>query len=123
MLGTNGRVTALALILCAVGAASGAQAQDWRRGEYQYFKEPHKFGPHCEYRIAAHGGAPVALFGGAREARKAEQRAIRDWEFEAGRLFGAKYSAWTRAMGKELRCSVKGLEFECLAAANPCREH
>lgn len=103
-------------------AAGSVCAQDWRRGEYQYFKQPHKFGARCEYRIAAHGGAPVALFGGAREIRKAEQRAIGDWEFEANRLFGPQYGAWPRAMGKELRCQVKGLEFECTAAANPCRE-
>ena len=31
-------------------AYSGASAQEWRRGEYEYFKEAHKFGPHCEYR-------------------------------------------------------------------------
>ena len=104
------------------GFAASASAQEWRRGNFEYFKEPHKFGPLCEYRIAAHGGAPVALFGGAREVRKAEERAIRDWEFEAGRLFGPRYGGWQRAMGKDLRCNVKGLEFECTAVANPCRE-
>ena len=121
MSGTK-RLMTLAALATLMTAATGAWAQDWRRGEYQYFKEPHKFGPLCEYRIAAHGGAPIAFFGGAKEVRKAEARAIRDWEFEAARLFGPRYEAWQRAMGKELRCGVKGLEFECLAAANPCRE-
>jgi hypothetical protein len=120
----SGRESVVSLVAVAVlmAAATGAWAEDWRRGEYQYFKEPHKFGALCEYRIAAHGGAPVTFFGGAHEVKKAEERAIRDWEFEAARLFGAKYEGWARAMGKELRCGVKGAEFECMAAANPCRE-
>jgi hypothetical protein len=108
-------------ILTVLGSV-GAIAEDWRRGEYQYFKEPHKFGPLCEYRIAAHGGAPLSFFGGAKEVHKAEERSVKDWEFEAARLFGPRYGAWTRAMGKELHCNVKGLEFECVAAANPCGE-
>jgi hypothetical protein len=111
----------ISALLTMVGVA-GASPEDWRRGEYKYFKEPHKFGPLCEYRIAAHGGAPLTFFGDAKEVHKAEERAIRDWEFEAARLFTPRYGAWTRAMGKELRCNVKGLEFECIAAANPCRE-
>src|SRR5262249_10709212 len=86
-------VMASAAVLTAV-CASAALAQEWRRGEYEYFKEPHRFGPLCEYRIRARGSAPVTLFGGAREVRKAEARSIRDWEFEAGRLFGARYSGW-----------------------------
>jgi len=111
---------ASAAVLTAV-SASTSLAQDWRRGEYEYFKEPHRFGPLCEYRIRARGSAPVALFGGAREVRKAEARSIRDWEFEASRLFGPRYSRWASAMGKELRCDVKGLEFVCAATAHPCR--
>jgi hypothetical protein len=111
---------ASAAVVCAAGATSSF-AQDWRRGEYEYFKEPHKFGAHCEYRIRARGSAPVALFGGAHEVRKAEARSIRDWEFEAGRLFGPQYAGWALAMGKELRCDAKGLEFVCTATANPCR--
>jgi hypothetical protein len=111
---------ASAVVSTAVGATSSF-AQDWRRGEYEYFKEPHRFGPLCEYRIRARGSAPVALFGGAHEVRKAEARSIRDWEFEAGRLFGPRYAGWALAMGKELRCEVKGLEFVCTATANPCR--
>lgn len=102
-------------------AATTASAQDWRRGDYEYFKEPHRFGPLCEYRIRAHGGAPLALFGGRREIRKAEARSIRDWEFEASRLFGERYGSWALAAGKELHCDVSGLEFVCTAAANPCR--
>jgi len=101
--------------------ASSSLAQDWRRGDYEYFKEPHRFGPLCEYRIRARGSAPVALFGGAREVKKAEARSIRDWEFEADRLFGARYSGWGLAKGKELHCDVRGLEFVCTATANPCR--
>jgi hypothetical protein len=111
---------AAAAVLTAV-SASISLAQDWRRGEYEYFKEPHRFGPLCEYRIGARGSAPVTLFGGAREVRKAEARSIRDWEFEADRLFGPRYSRWASAMGKELRCDVKGLEFVCAATAHPCR--
>ena len=64
----------------------------------------------------------MAFLGGAKEVHKAEERAVKDWEFEAARLFGPRYEAWTHAMGKELHCNVKGLEFECMAAANPCRE-
>jgi hypothetical protein len=33
----------LAAALLAM-ANAGASAQEWRRSEYQYFKEPHKFG-------------------------------------------------------------------------------
>src|SRR5262245_55326603 len=113
-----GLMGALAVAGLALTAAS---AQEWRRGEYEYFKEPHRFGPLCEYRIRARGSAPMALFGGAREVRKAEARSIRDWEFEASRLFGPRYSRWASAMGKELRCDVKGLEFVCAATAHPCR--
>ena len=102
-------------------AFTTASAQDWRRGEYEYFKEAHRFGAHCEYRIRARGSASVALFGGAHQARKAEARSIRDWEFEASRLFGPRYASWGLAMGKELRCDVKGLEFVCSASAHPCR--
>jgi len=110
--------------LCAVSAAlavGGAVAQDWRRGDYEYMKEPHHFGPLCQYGIRARGAAPVALFGGAREVKKAEARSIRDWESEAAHLFGAPYGGWDLAMGKEVRCEVKGLEFVCVAAGYPCR--
>jgi len=113
-------LSASAAMLVAI-CASSSLAQDWRRGEYEYFKEPHRFGPLCEYRIRARGAAPVALFGGAREVRKAEARSIRDWEFEASRLFGPRYGGWALAMGKELHCDVKGLEFVCTATAHPCR--
>jgi len=102
-------------------AATGACAEDWRRGEFEYMREPHHFGPLCEYGIRARGSAPVALFGGAREVRKAEARSIRDWEFEASRLFGPRYASWEGALGKELRCDVRGLEFVCIASAHPCR--
>jgi hypothetical protein len=108
-------------VLMASAAFTGASAQDWRRGEYEYFKEPHRFGALCEYRIRARGSAPVALFGGAHQVRKAEARSIRDWEFEAQRLFGPRYAGWGLAMGKELRCEAKGLEFICMASAHPCR--
>src|SRR5215470_9002642 len=83
-----------------MACAMSASAQEWRRGEYEYLKEAHRFGPLCEYRIRARGAAPVALFGGAHQARKAEARSIRDWEFEAARLFGPRYSGWGLAMGK-----------------------
>ena len=39
---------------------AGASAQEWRRGEYAYFKEAHKFGPHCEYGIGAKVSAPIS---------------------------------------------------------------
>jgi hypothetical protein len=96
-------------------------AQDWRRGEYEYFKEAHRFGSHCEYRIRARGSSHVKFFGGGHQVRKAEARSIQDWEFEAARLFGPRYSGWALAMGKELRCDVKGQEFVCTASAHPCR--
>jgi len=64
----------------------------------------------------------MTFFGGAKELRKAEQRAVKDWEVEAARLFRPGYGAWRLAKGQELHCQVKGPEFECLAAANPCRE-
>jgi hypothetical protein len=113
----------LAASLAIVGgvATSVASADDWHRGDYEYFKGPHRFGPLCEYRIAAHGAAPLALFGGPREIRRAEARSIRDWEFEASRLFGPRYGGWELAAGKEVHCDVRGLQFVCTAAANPCR--
>jgi len=104
-------------------AHSGVSAQEWRRGEYEYFKEPHKFGPHCEYRIGARGSAPVKFFGGAREVKKAELRSIGDWEYEAGRLFGPQYARWDLAADKRVHCETKGLEFVCSAIAHPCRPH
>jgi hypothetical protein len=113
-------VVGLAVLLTIVGAAT-TSAQEWRRGEYEYMKQPHHFGPLCEYGIRARGVAPVALFGGAHEVRKAEARAIQDWEFETSRLFGPRYAGWALAMGKELRCEAKGLEFVCTAFAHPCR--
>jgi hypothetical protein len=73
-------------------------AQEWRRGQYEYFKEAHRFGPHCEYRIRARGSAHVNLFGGGHQVRKAEIRSVQDWEFEAARLFGPRYSGWALAM-------------------------
>jgi hypothetical protein len=102
-------------------ALTGASAQEWRRGEYEYFKEAHRFGPLCEYRIRARGAAHVALFGGGHQVRKAEARSVQDWEFEAARLFGPRYSSWALAMGKELRCDVRGTEFVCAASGHPCR--
>ena len=117
----------LALSMCAVAAvvslagATTASAQDWRRGEYEYFKGPHRFGALCEYRIGAKGSAPMALFGGNREVRKAERRSIADWEFEARRLFGPAYASWDLAMDKRVRCETRGLEFVCSAGAHPCR--
>jgi len=104
-------------------AWSGASAQEWRRGEYEYFKAPHKFGPHCEYGIGARGSAPVKFFGGAHEVKKAELRSIGDWEFEAGRLFGPQYAHWDLAADKRVHCEAKGLEFVCSAIAHPCRPH
>jgi len=92
-----------------------------RTEPFEYMKESHHFGALCEYGIRARGAAPVALFGGAREVRKAEARSIRDWEFEASRLFGPRYGGWTLAMGKEVHCEAKGLEFVCTAFAHPCR--
>ena len=109
--------------LLAVVATAGASAQEWRRGEFEYFKGPHKFGPHCEYRIGARGSAPVKFFGGGHEVRKAEVRSIGDWEFEAGRLFGPQYAHWDLAMDKSVHCETKGLEFVCTAVAHPCRPH
>jgi hypothetical protein len=108
-----------ALLIVAAGA--GASAQDWRRGEYEYFKGPHRFGPLCEYRIGARGSAPVKLFGGGHQAVKAERRSIEDWEFEARRLFGPQYARWDLAMDKRVRCDTRGLEFVCTAVAHPCR--
>src|SRR5262252_5148310 len=111
--------TSIAIIVLAAGfaavASTGASAQEWRRGEYEYFKGPHKFGPHCEYRIGARGSAPVKFFGGAHEVRKAELRSIGDWEFEAGRLFGPQYARWDLAAGKRVHCETKGLELVCSA--------
>jgi hypothetical protein len=52
--------------------------------------------------------------------RKAEARSIR--EFEASRLFGPRYASWDLAIGKELHCDVRGLEFVCAASAHPCRQ-
>ena len=110
----------LAALLTVVSGV-GASAQEWRRGEYEYFKGPHKFGPHCEYRIGARGAASMKFFGGGHEVRKAERRSIGDWEFEAGRLFGQQYAHWDLAMDKRVRCETKGLEFVCSAVAYPCR--
>jgi hypothetical protein len=113
----------LAGLLTMVVGNAVVSAQEWRRGEYEYFKEPHRFGPLCEYRIGARGSAPVTLFGGKHEVRKAELRSIGDWEFEAGRLFGPQYAHWDRAMDKRVHCEVKGFEFICSAVAHPCRAH
>src|SRR5262245_18866608 len=107
--------------LVTILGGAGVSAQEWRRGEYEYFRKPHHFGPLCEYRIGARGSAPVALFGGQHEVRKAEHRSIGDWEFEAGRLFGPQYAHWDLAMDKRVRCEVRGLEFVCSAVAHPCR--
>src|SRR5689334_17788565 len=43
--GITGVLTVIALALLMATAS----AQEWRRGEYEYFKEPHRFGPLCEY--------------------------------------------------------------------------
>jgi hypothetical protein len=119
---TNIACLGLAAGLLAV-AYVGASAQEWRRGEFEYFKEPHKFGPHCEYGIGARGSAPIKFFGGAHEVKKAELRSIGDWEYEAGRLFGPQYAHWDLAVDKRVRCETKGLEFVCSAIAHPCRPH
>jgi hypothetical protein len=113
----TGVLTAIVLALLMATAS----AQEWRRGEYEYFKEPHRFGPLCEYRIRARGSAPVKSFGGGHQVRKAEARSVQDWEFEAARLFGPRYSSWALVMGKDLRCETRGLEFVCSASAHPCR--
>ena len=107
--------------LLTMAAGAGASAQEWRRGEYEYFKGPHRFGPLCEYRIGAKGSAPVKFFGGGHQAVKAERRSIEDWEFEARRLFGPRYASWELAMDKRVRCDARGLEFVCTAVAHPCR--
>jgi hypothetical protein len=118
---TTGAILITSASIIAGVAVTSALAQEWRRGEYEYFKVPHRFGPLCEYRIRARGSAPVALFGGSHQKRKAEERSVRDWEFEASRLFGPRYAGWDLAMGKELSCDIKGLEFVCSASAHPCR--
>ena len=60
MLRMGGRALSLVALLSAVAVypVSTASAQEWRRGEYEYFKVPHKFGPLCEYRIRARGRRP-----------------------------------------------------------------
>ena len=104
-----------------VMVSTSTWAQEWRRGEFEYFKEPHKFGPHCEYGIGARGSAPVKFFGGTHEVKKAELRSIGDWEFEARRLFGPQYAHWDLAADKRVHCEAKGLEFVCTAIGHPCR--
>ena len=112
-----------AVLAAALSGATAANADDWRRGEFAYDKGEHRFGPDCEYRISARGEAPVDLFGGHHEAHKAEQRSINDWANEARRLFGERYGNWELAQGKDVHCNVRGAEFVCVAAANPCRVH
>jgi hypothetical protein len=116
-----GITTSIGFAALLMVAGQTAAAQEWRRGEYEYLRVPHHFGPHCEYGIRARGSAPVALFGGAHQVRKAEERSIRDWEFEAARLFGPRYAGWALAEGKELHCEARALEFVCTAFAHPCR--
>ena len=116
-------LSGLAVLAALCAGATVATADDWRRGEFTYDKSEHHFGPHCEYRISARGEAPVNLFGGHHEAHKAEQRSINDWAEEARRLFGERYASWDLAQGKDVHCAVRGAEFVCIAAANPCREH
>ena len=102
--------------------ASAASAQSWQRGQFKYERGPHSFGARCEYRIVAHGAAPLKFFGGNKNAQKAERRAIQDWEDDAGRLFGARYASWDRAAGKSVQCRIDGLRFNCQASAHPCRD-
>ena len=121
----SGKSWAIAVLgsaaIAVVIGAGAASAQEWRRGEYEYFKGPHRFGPTCEYRIGAKGSAPMKLFGGGRDVRKAERRSIGDWEFEARRLFGPQYANWDLAADKRVHCDARGLEFVCSAVAYPCR--
>ena len=119
----NSAVVCAAVAVAAVSAATAAGAEEWGRGEFTFDRAPHHFGPHCEYRIIAHGGAPVALFGGHHEIHKAEQRSINDWSAKASELLGPGFGNWELAAGKEVHCEERGLKFECVAAANPCREH
>lgn len=112
----------MACFAAFVAAIADAAAQEWRRGDFEYLARPHRFGPLCEYGIRARGYAPVALFGGAPQMRKAEAHLIQDWESEASRLFGARYGRWALAMGKEVHCEAKGLEFLCTAFGHPCRD-
>ena len=86
---SGSRFARVALTALVAGIVSTAvSAQEWRRGEYEYFKGPHRFGPHCEYRIGAHGTAPWRLFGSAKEVRKAELRSIGDWVSREARHTG-----------------------------------
>ena len=106
------------------GALAGvASAQDMRYGEFKRFEgEKHRFGERCTYRAEARGFAEKKFFGG-RPGGKAEERAIRHWEEQVGKAYGAQYASWARAQGKSARCMPKGpLEIECVVAANPCRD-
>lgn len=109
-----GAVTVLAL---ATGAAT---AEDWHR-HFEYDRGPHRFGPRCEYGIRAHGESPLLAFGGGGGARKAEARAIRDWQEEAVHLFGPRFGDWNLAADRNVHCDVNGLNFVCVARGNPCR--
>jgi hypothetical protein len=109
----------LAAVVAVAGTAA-VSAQEWRR-DYEYDRAPHRFGPQCEYRIRAVGSAPATLFGAGDQARRASARSIRDWEFEAERLFGPRYASWDFAAGKEVRCDARFMRFNCFASAHPCR--
>ena len=90
-------------------------AQDWRRGEYEYLKEAHR------YRIRARGEAGVTFFGGGHQVRKAEARSVQNWEFEAARLLGPR---WQRASLRYERAQIRLQRLGTpLLTSTPCALH
>jgi hypothetical protein len=67
-----------AACLWSAGLPAGVFAQDWRRDEFEYMREPHHFGPLCEYGIRARGSVRVLLFAVWRGAGSAQGRGAVD---------------------------------------------
>ena len=112
-------LAAAAMALLSLSAPS--QAQDWRRGEWKRYNEPHSFGALCETRFEAFGQGQAALFGGGGGKRRAQARAVEHWSERVSSALGPHYADWARSQGQQLSCDMRGLDLVCRASAHPCK--
>lgn len=111
----------VAVVFAGIGVTTAsAQEGGYRRGGFERFEAPHRFGPRCQYRVQASGTTELRPFGGGFSKERAQRRAIEHWSHEVVQAFGPRFANWDAARDKNVSCDRQGLELRCVASAHPC---
>ena len=77
-------------------------------------------GQTCKDAISAKARSAAQLSDASRE-RRARENAISNWKRRVRDTHGWKYSVWSRAKDKDVRCGGSASAKHCTASAKPCR--